>query len=75
MEMSLGTFGDLRLDKGGARSSNRWPCARRCACGVWAAAVAVNFGLVGSLPVQKACPRESGGDGPEADRGLVRPNR
>ena len=31
MEYSLGTFGDLRFDKGGARSSNRWPRARRCA--------------------------------------------
>jgi hypothetical protein len=39
MEMSLGTFGDLRLDKGGARSSNRWLRARRCVCAGWAATV------------------------------------
>ena len=37
MEYTLGTFGDMRLDKGGVRSSNGWWRARRCACGVWAA--------------------------------------
>jgi hypothetical protein len=31
MEMSLGVFGDLRLDKGGVRSSNEWSRARQFA--------------------------------------------
>jgi hypothetical protein len=31
MDWSLGSFGDLRLDKGGVRSSNGWSCARRFA--------------------------------------------
>ena len=38
--MSLVTFGDLRLDKGGARSSNRWSRARRCVCAGSAVTVA-----------------------------------
>jgi hypothetical protein len=53
MEWSLGSFGDLRLDKGGVRSSNGWSCARRCVCAGWAAIAAANFGLAGSSPAPR----------------------
>jgi hypothetical protein len=53
MEMSLGSFGDLRLDKGGARSSNRWSCARRCAFAGLVATVEAKSGLAGFLPTPR----------------------
>jgi hypothetical protein len=49
MEMSLGSFGDLRLDKGGVRSSNRWSFARRCVFAASVATVEAKSGLAGSL--------------------------
>ena len=63
MEMSLGSFGDLRLDKGGLRFSNRWFCAKRCACAGWAATAGVNCRPGGSLPIRKPAPAKAGGDG------------
>ncbi len=35
IDWSLGRFGDLRLDKGGRRSSNAWSRARMSACDGW----------------------------------------
>jgi hypothetical protein len=67
MEMSLGTFGDLRLDKRGARSSNRWLRARRCVCAGWVATVQANSELA------VLCQRE--GDHAEDRRRLVGSDR
>jgi hypothetical protein len=53
MEWSLGSFGDLRLDKGGARFSNGWSRARRCACAGWVVVVAVKSKLAGSSPIRR----------------------
>jgi len=35
--LSLGRFGDRRLDKRGRRCSDAWSCVRACACGDWRA--------------------------------------
>ena len=75
MEMSLGTFGDLRLDKGGVRSSNRWLRARRCVCAGWAATAQAKSEPGGSLPIARACPGEGRGDSTENRRGLVGSDR
>jgi hypothetical protein len=53
MSDALGSFGDLRLDKGGLRSLNGWSRARRYACGVWAATELESFGWDGSLPTRR----------------------
>jgi len=53
MDQSLGTFGDLRLDKGGLRFSNEWLCARQYASAGWAAIAGVNCGLAGSSPAPR----------------------
>ena len=50
MEWSLGSFGDLRLDKGGVRSSNGWSRAKQSVCAGWAGIAAGNCGLAGSSP-------------------------
>ena len=50
MEWSLGSFGDVRLDKGGLRSSNGWSRARRSACAGLAAIAAASCGPAGSSP-------------------------
>jgi hypothetical protein len=74
MEWSLGSFGDLRLDKGGLRSSNGWSRARQCAC----AALAVS--AVAKLRATEH-PEEGGrflatpSDGGEAGRGLAPADR
>ena len=53
MEWSLGSFGDLRLDKGGPRSSNGWSHAKRCACAALAVSVVANCALDGSSPTPR----------------------
>src|SRR5882762_2593591 len=65
MEWSLGSFGDLRLDKGGARSSNGWSRARRYACAGWVVTVVAKSERAGSSPTQKPAPAKAGGDGGE----------
>jgi|KBSMisStandDraft_5_1062788.scaffolds.fasta_scaffold161136_2 hypothetical protein len=56
MDMSLGTFGDLRLDKRGVRSSNRWSHARLCVCAVWVVTAVASFRLGGFSPARKPAP-------------------
>ena len=52
MEWSLGSFGDVRLDKGGVRSSNGWLRARRYACAGWVVTAVANCKRVGSSPTR-----------------------
>jgi hypothetical protein len=60
MEWSLGSFGDMRLDQGGARSSNGWSRARRCACAGWGVTVVANCKRAGSSPTRKHAPAKAG---------------
>ena len=53
MDWSLGTFGDLRLDKGGVQSPNGWSRARRYACAVWAVAGVAKSKRAGSSPTKR----------------------
>jgi hypothetical protein len=53
MLYELGSFGDLRLDKGGPRSWNGSSRARRSACGVLAVTGLGNSGRDGSSPTRR----------------------
>lgn len=52
MDYSLGTFGDVRLDKRGRRSWNGLSRTKPCACAGWAATGPENSVPGGSLPAQ-----------------------
>ena len=53
MVMTLGSFGDRRLDKGGARSSSKCSRARLYAYAASVRPAAVNCGLDGSSPTRR----------------------
>jgi hypothetical protein len=75
MELSLGSFGDLRLDKGGVRFSNGLCRARRFACADWAVTARASCRPDGSLPTPKPAPAQAGGDGGKDRRRMERADR
>ena len=58
MELSLGTFGDVCLDKRGRKSSYGCLRVKRCACASWAATARVSCRPGGSLCQPQSLPCE-----------------